>query len=375
MRRLHLFFPENDLALAHNLENYTPPVAAARLRHSGECLPLWYGEPGDRFVATGVNARWLDCILAAFGNDIDVFDYRPDAYIPAPWGWSPASRRVFKALGFEAHRLPSDASLARMRELSSRRTSIALRKRLGELLPHARLTPAAVECADIGQVERYLASMPSAVVKLPWSSSGRGITTIEAGANSRLNEIAGMIRRQGYVVCEPRQVRRSDFAFLFDMRGGRAEYAGLSLFRTESTGAYAGNILAPQEEIAARLVGECDADTFRALPEAMAAVLEEIVVTDYEGPLGIDMMTLEGDPRLALCELNLRMTMGHVCLRLYRKYFAPGTTGIFRIYPRVSAPAEIPAPVVADRRLCGGTLQLNPPGSDFVFLAAVDSPQ
>lgn len=375
MSRLHLFFPENDLALARNLENYTPPVAAARLRHSGECLPLWYGEAGDSFVATGVNARWLDGILAAFGNDIDVFDYRPDAYVPAPWGWSPASRKVFKDLGFEAHRLPSDGALARMRELSSRRTSIALRKRLSELLPQARLTPAAVECADIGQAERYLASVPVAVVKLPWSSSGRGITTIEAGANSRLNEIAGMIRRQGYVVCEPRLDRRSDFAFLFDMRGGRAEYAGLSLFRTESTGAYAGNILAPQEKIAAHLSAECDPDTFRSLPAALAKALGDLVGTDYEGPLGIDMMTLEGDSRLALCELNLRMTMGHASLHLYRKYFVPGTTGTFRIFSRASAPAENPAPVVADRRLCAGTLQLNPPGSDFVFLAAVDSPQ
>ena len=100
MRKAHLFFPENDLALARDLARYTAPPAAVRLRKAGAALPLWYGANGDCFVAQGVDASWLDSVKGRFGMDIDVFDYRPERYSPVPWGWSKASRTYFESLGF-----------------------------------------------------------------------------------------------------------------------------------------------------------------------------------------------------------------------------------------------------------------------------------
>ena len=35
MSRVHLFNPENDLALAADVNNYTPPVADRRLSEAG----------------------------------------------------------------------------------------------------------------------------------------------------------------------------------------------------------------------------------------------------------------------------------------------------------------------------------------------------
>ncbi len=368
-KKLHLFFPENDLALARNIDNYTPPPAAARLRRSGEALPLWYGEAGDTFIASGINARWLDNIRRIFSIDMDVFDYRPDNLVPAPWGWSKASRREFHNIGFLPDSLPSDEALDRLRMLSHRRTAAAIRRELDSLMPGARLTPAPVECAGVSAVETYLDSTPEAIVKLPWSSSGRGIMAVDPSIRQhQISGIEGMIRRQGSVTCEPRLQRRSDFAFLFEMHGGKAAYCGLSLFETEGLGSYTGNILAPQEKIASFLLEQCDRETFLSMPEALSEALEKIIEKDYEGPLGIDMMTLTDSTELAMTELNLRMTMGHLCLRLYERHICPGAIGHFRISPR-TATASSAKPLIDGGRLVNGIIELTPPGTDFVFTA------
>lgn len=369
MSRLHLFFPENDLALARDLERYTPPPAAARLRRSGEALPLWYGDNGDRFVATGINARWLDSMRDSFGIDIDVFDYRPEAYEAAPWGWSRASRREYLNLGFTPSALPDDSALEAMRALSNRRTAAKIRRRLGELLPDARLMPAARECATPDEVARCVDEFGKVVVKLPWSSSGRGLMIVDAKTlPGQTSAIVGMTGRQGAVMVEPWLSRRSDFALLYRMEGGRARYCGLSLFETTDSGSYSGNILAPQEEIGSRLRAECDAATFDALPAALGAVLSEIIGTAYSGPLGVDMMSVCDSDNVAIAEMNLRNTMGHVALALYGRHIAPGAHGHFLVLPRENAP-EAPEVIVTDGRLAGGSLDLLPPGTDFVFRA------
>ena len=124
MRKAHLFFPENDLALARDLARYTAPPAAVRLRKAGAALPLWYGADGDCFVAQGVDALWLDSVKGRFGMDIDVFDYRPERYSPVPWGWSKASRTYFESLGFGRQALPDDSRLAALRNRASYRSEV-----------------------------------------------------------------------------------------------------------------------------------------------------------------------------------------------------------------------------------------------------------
>ena len=67
MPGLHLFFPENDLALAQDNASYTAPPAAVKLRRAGATLPLWYGDAGDYVIADGVNARWYNDVAGRFG--------------------------------------------------------------------------------------------------------------------------------------------------------------------------------------------------------------------------------------------------------------------------------------------------------------------
>lgn len=364
---LHLFFPENDLALARNVDSYTAPPAAVRLRRAGEALPLWYGEAGDRFVATGINAAWLDGIKGRFGMDIDVFDYRPEAYRAAPWGWSRASRTVFRRLGFDGSRLPGDGVLDRLRELSHRRTAAEVARRLREA---TGIGEAAVEIHEADELGAFLARVPQAIVKQPWSSSGRGMIAVSRdNFESQRQAVAGMIRRQGSVMAERHYDKALDFAMLFRMSGGRCEAAGLSVFETAGLGVYTGNILAPEDELRAIVCGKTGEAAFEAVAGALPRVLEDVIGADYEGPLGVDMMVTGDGALVPVVEINLRMTMGHLCARFYERYVHRGARGRFMVTnERCEDRAD-----VRGGRMRGGSLNLTPAGGDFNFVVRLSA--
>ena len=369
MRLLHLFFPENDLALAQNLDNYTPPPAAVKLRMAGEALPMWYGNEGDRFVASGINGAWVKKMNDLFGLDILPFDYQPANYRPAPWGWSKASCRVFSKLGFTSAQLPCALKLEKMRQLSHRRTAAAIGVRLVEQGIEG-ITAPACELRTIEELRAFTDKNTHAIFKLPWSSSGRGIIPADKNTFTKLMpQLEGMIQRQGSVLAEAKLDKRTDFAMLFNMEAGKASFAGLSLFQTDGFAAYAGNILLPQELIEQRICAECSSTTFHAVKNALPPILEEIIGTDYDGPLGIDMLTCNDGTLAPAIELNLRMTMGHLCLELYRRHVQTGAEGLFTI-STTQAKTE---PVVANRRLTAGSLPLTPPGGEYSFTVTLKS--
>lgn len=369
MKKVHLFFPENDLALARDLANYTPPPAATKLRRAGEALPLWYAEPGDSFIANGINAQWLRSIRDTFGIAVDLYDYKSADCIAAPWGWSKASRKMFATRGFEAEQLPSDAALARIRELSHRRTAALIARQLQSatsLAPFSMAPPAA-ECTTLAQVLDFADNFGKSVIKLPWSSSGRGLVLIDpATAAAQAPMIEGMIRRQGSVMAEPFMAKLRDFAMLFTIADGRCTYNGLSLFTTDRLGAYTGNLLAPQEQLAELIAHPA----LGPLADTLPGIIERIIGSDYNGPLGVDMMTLADGSITPAVELNLRNTMGHLALRLYERHISNSRTANFTILPGPTLPD---APSVSNGRLTAGSLNLTPPSPDFTFRITVNN--
>ena len=72
LNALHLFVPENDLALASGLARYTPVPVGWHMHLSGEALPMWYADRGDRVMSFGMLALtsdgriWLAlCVVSA----------------------------------------------------------------------------------------------------------------------------------------------------------------------------------------------------------------------------------------------------------------------------------------------------------------------
>lgn len=368
----HLFYPENDLALARDIARYTAPPAAVQLRRSGLTLPFFYGNDGDAVVAQGVDAQWLGRIRDAFGPDVSLWHSGDKGFVPSPWGWSKASRQYFADLGFPASELPSDVTLDAIRELSHRRTAARVASMVAADLPFA-VAPPASELSTLEEINEFIREHPDgAVLKLPWSSSGRGlVATDPATAAQQQGMFAGMLARQGTVMAEPRYRRLLDFAMLFTIEGGICRYAGMSVFSSVGLGTYAGNELAPEAELRARVAALCGADRLEAIKAALTKALAEVAGMNYSGPLGVDMMAVAGAgfPVVPVSEINFRMTMGHLCHRFYSRYAVDGTRGTFTVRANGSlTPSGAFAAAVRGGRMEGGTLDLAQPGCRFSFL-------
>lgn len=372
----HLFYPENDLALAINLANYTPPRMARALHLSGETLPMWYGAPGDAFICHGVNDRWFRRMADAFGLQTDVFPHRPELYTPQPWGWSAASRRAFIDAGFNATQLPGDEQLTRIRELSHRRSSVLIAESLTQMLPEINFTRPAVEASSVeSALDAISAFNGNAVLKSPWSNAGRGITFIKGfSEEALLKRLDDTIAAYGSVLIEPHHNNVCDFALLFDaLPGGQVCFKGLSVFETDARGAYARNVIASDQILFARLEKYVASSTLRLVAEKLESILSTMISDCYAGPLGVDMLiTAEGvlDPCV---ELNLRNTMGHVSHSLAKNVLAPGIVADFYSEMKATEPVDDPLAGLGidSGRLYSGALTLNPPGCPFRFCLAV----
>lgn len=374
--RLHYFYPENDLALAAGIAGFTPPQAGTDMHLSGEALPLWYGLPGDRFITQGLNASWFSAIREAFDIRVEPFAFNIGSLVPAPWGWSLPVRRMYLDLGFDPSALPSPEEIEAIRQLSHRRTASRLVSALISDLDFPIANPA-FETASPPEALALIRSFGHAVVKQPWSSSGRGIALFSPSIPDEeiMRRLAGTIRRQDSVLIEPLYERIADFALLFDIAGGRVSYVGLSLFSVDSRFAYTGNFVSSESRLREKFSAVYDLARLDSLTDAVARRIAEIIGDAYSGPLGVDMMVIDppsGPRQIAVSEINLRMTMGHVAHALGTRFLAPDSEGTYSVGLRVGDEVFPPSGCsLSANRISSGNLDLVPPGGRFRFLLSV----
>lgn len=374
--KAHLYFPENDLALAANLDNYTPPLQAQIMHRDGATLPMWYGHDGDTFIASGINDRWYGFVCDTFGINVDIFNGGDHlGFEPAPWGWSKASRRAYIRSGFSAEQLPDDRQISSIRELSNRRTAIEIALRLSSVLD-IDMTPPAILADNIDKVCDSISLFSKAIIKTPWSNAGRGIIPADTrDLDNIVARVAPIIRRYGQVTIEPRHDKVIDFAMLYEIYDGTAHYVGMSVFDTDSNGSYTGNIVAADPILIDIITQYVGAGIIKALSCAMSTVLADIIGTSYNGPLGVDMLVARHnggyiiDPAV---ELNLRMTMGHLAHRLAESYVEPGVKAHLSVKQSCPPLSDFDNPFIDAEitayRLRHGSLILNPPSCPTRFI-------
>lgn len=312
--KLHLFNPENDLALAAGIERYTPPAAAIRLSRAGQLLPAWLARPGDAVLVADEDAmEEAERLNACFGLGIKAVTAAPNAVESCwPWGWSKAARRRFINAGVEPSVLPSDEWLDTHRHLSSRLSTVELSRVLGIESPVIARTPSEAVAAVAANEASGLASF----IKMPWSSSGRGVFPTERmGQELVERRAADIIRSQSAVIIEPDRRRSADFAALYYCENGCARFMSLSLFATDDRGAYRGNIVTSDDDIISRLGVDPMPWVYK-----VADALTAVVAPRYTGWAGVDMVVTETGGIWPLIEMNLRSTMGVVAAAM-RPYF------------------------------------------------------
>ena len=348
--KLHLFNPENDLALADGSFNYCPPPAAAQIAYDLASLPLWFAAARDCVaLPCDVHKEYHSVMSRNFAM--------PAIYAPStqrsvtslsPWGWSAQMRHRFKAMGFDGI-LPADDTIASIRKLSNRRSSIKI---LSALKQQGVDTPPLPQyCTLPDDVASFVNSRPRCVVKAPWSGSGKGIAWGIGRVETPMEHFyKGVIRRQGGVVCEEFLNGKVEFAMEFYTDGDTVSFAGYSLFKSFK-GSYSGNILAGDSAIEQFLEQYIAPIQLQKVKELLPGVLGTLLCgSGYVGYFGVDMMIYESDGTLRLnpcMELNLRMNMGMVSRIFFDRYVAAGCKGEYRVN-FFKRPAEALAAHIAD---------------------------
>ncbi len=333
--KLHIFNPENDLALADGGFSYSPPPAAMCIANELASLPLWYAGKDDVVALPNGHLRF-------HGEMAAMFDL-PPAYTPSmrqdvtslsPWGWSAQMRhRFFKAMGFAKELLPSDTEIERMRNLSSRVLTIDILTALHDA--GIDTPPFPQYMTNLDDVMSFVENCERCVVKAPWSGSGKGIMWgIGRAEEPLVNFCKGIIRRQGGVVCEHFLKAKQEFAMEFHAVDGKVEFVGYSLFTAEN-GAYSGNLLASDEEIERILSVYVPKDRLEVVKECLCDIMQkQLSGSGYCGYFGVDMMIYDngGGYRLNPCmEINLRMNMGVVARLFYDRFVGNGCKGVYRV--------------------------------------------
>jgi len=323
--KLHIFNPSHDLALAANTSNFTAPHAARQLAYDLGFQPALWCNDGDAVLVNNVDlARQASRRLfinvkrvgLTIGKRVTFVDWEHLPYIKVdsiePWGWDAALKRRLEQAGADSSLLPTDVKIEELRQLSHRRTSA---KVLGEFSGFS-----VRECRSMNELYDTVGSYGSAVIKMPWSSSGRGLRYLESrNLNPHQDGWArNVIAKQGSVMVEPWYNKILDFAMEFSIgSNGDVTYLGLSLFYTEN-GQYRGNMLATEstkEELLTRYV---TAQQLRNVKQRLMDVLPQHLA-GYSGVFGVDMMLVSHNGSIAIhpcVEINLRRTIGHTALAI-----------------------------------------------------------
>ncbi len=335
---LHIFNPDNDLALANNNENYQSPASARKMGEDLAVLPAWWAQSGDAVLVPSIGeARIWQQEVAGFLPDVDWYSIRqiPDFDCIRPWGWNPALLKFLRLWGVADKVLLSVEQMKRLRTLSSRLSAVDI---LPRLVSSEHFCGESVYCTTEQEVVSALKLFSESILKAPYSSSGKGLRWGHGVYEPVLgNWCRRILKGQAGVVVEPLYNKVEDFAMEFYAEGGNVRFIGYSLFRTDSNGAYIGNLLATHKEIENRLCEKVDRNTLQQLRPAILSVLSGwLQNTCYRGYLGVDMMICRFPDfpffRIHPCvEINLRMNMGVVARIFYDRYVAEGAKGIFSV--------------------------------------------
>lgn len=346
--KLHIFNPEHDLALAANLKQFTAPHAGRQLRSDLAFIPALWAEEGDLVLVDDID--FAKNRVRHFGAELNSkveFITKPQLkhllkteFLDSvhPWGWNLSLKGELERLGMPEIMLPTDAVLNKVREVSSRQWAALHLQRGVEYVTETTC------------VKELILQHGKAVVKAPWSSSGRGVKYVSAEDFKTAGDyptferwVANMIYHQGGVTVEPLYNKVRDFAMEFEMKDGKALYRGLSLFDTIKN-AYSGNVLCSEDdkvEMMKPLISEAQ---LAGIKQRIIEVMEPALKDIYSGPFGVDMMICTKGEKDEFCEavpnqegedvnrtglgvvpcieINLRRTMGHVAIDLYEHLVA-----------------------------------------------------
>lgn len=307
--KLLLFNPETEYALATGASFYTPPASVEKLRKEQQLLPEAWATEEDLILVDDMNGLISKNKLVNWNSLSEVFSEYPDLIIE-PWGWNAALVRKFLDHGVHPSKLPDEETVVRIRRLAHRRTTICLINQWNEFAEEGHKIDVPIELTSIEECMDFYLQNEGCWLKAPWSSSGRGVINTACDMTAELVEqwCRGILRRQGSVLGETAADRMSDYATEWSIIDGKAIYLGLSSFSTSNRGKYISNQRMSQSLMTQKFNSESIL-SIDDVVELQKKIIQK-VFSDYEGPLGVDMIIERSGKLRPFVEVNVRHTMG-----------------------------------------------------------------
>lgn len=346
--KLHLFNPGYESGVLSGNIYYTPPKNVQRMRRELALLPLWYAEPEDYvWTEDEISMEYLAGLPEDFPSLPIPLNHQTwestTSLIPtleaAPWGISLQAIRFFETLLSETEtKLLIPEWKDSYKELTGRQTAVICLDMIRQMTK-IQLPETPRFLSSVGEVEDFIQNhTPPFVLKMPYSSSGRGLLRIDGDylPDKEKEWLTGALRKQGFISIEPRLKKIKDIALEFYLdEKGKAIYKGISLFETEGWKTYSGNLLGKQEILESKVSNYISKDIFEEIKNVTCQVIEDVFGKDYMGYLGVDMMLYtdsDGKYHIHPCvEINMRYTMGMVAIRLFERFIDLECTGLFQV--------------------------------------------
>jgi hypothetical protein len=400
---IYFFNPTCEPAIANGSPYYTAPARLRKFESDLGCLSAWLATEKDQVLVQGTVDSAFTSRLKELGFRLPEILSLERAFADTewlsnpkgrlfPWGWSPAVYQLFKEVlpfyGDDFKRSPVACWKEAHKDLYSRRTGIKLFEKIvgNEVfpwLPKPFDVPGV--CNSIDQVHLEINHRPKAVVKTPWSSSGRGLLVFPNPDTKKKNDevLSGMLQQQGFVTVEPWHDKVLDISYQFYSMAGRITYKGRTFFETDSKGRYLRNLLTDNPDTSLEIAGFLDEHNDEVIALLQKALSESEYAVDYEGWLGVDALiykTASGALKFhPLVEINGRFTMGAIALKLQEK-LTVGSQGFLQIYYSQTTnfqafcqKQEADKPLVMkDNKIVSGFLPLTPPLPSHQFGAYIE---
>ena len=400
---IYFFNPTCEPAMANGSPYYTAPALLRKFEADLGYLPGWLGNEKDWVLVQGTVDPEYSGRMKALGFGLPGFVNLSDALSDTewlsisksslrPWGWSPAVYNQFKDVLASCSEDFRQSAVAGWRTdhkiLYSRLSAIGLLKNLLEEKAAVWLpgfTEIPVVCNSLREVDEVLEKSGKAVVKSPWSSSGRGLLLFPNVDTKKKNDelISGMLKQQGFVTVEPWLDKVSDLSYQFISSAGKISFQGRTVFETDRKGRYVRNFLTDNLNATSEVREFVEARDAEVVSMLTAALSRSGYSKIYEGWIGIDALiyrSAEGSLKFhPLIEINGRFTMGAIALKI-RKYLAPGSDGFMQIFYSKTGnfrsfceKQETGNPLVMEnQKIVSGFLPLTPPLPEHHFGAYIE---
>ncbi|MFT4222732.1 hypothetical protein [Dysgonomonas sp.] len=341
--KIHYFNPGHETAVHNGSPYYTAPANIAAMQQELAFLPAWYGDKDDLVLVEKSNG-YFSLLNRNIGNlpqaiTQDELTKYKDSEVSL-WGISPQAVHYFDMLNKEYEvnlNIPKWHSEYKI--LNSRPNAKDCLAEIVRQISQIQdsITPQFyIELKEIDNAVRL--SPVQLLAKAPYSSSGRGLLWLPTSGLTRTeNQILhGILKKQGSVSIERVLNKKTDFAMEFLSDGeGNIQFAGYSLFETNSKGAYESNYLSSQQNIERELTQNIPLELLGKVKQVLTSILKEKYAGLYKGCIGVDMMIYTDEKknyRLHPCvEINMRFNMGYLALKLFENFIIPTSHGKFYI--------------------------------------------